>query len=168
MCVPPSLTVCQRSGQTQESRSPSEPPLPAGPVCLRRLTPAGPGGRMDGHHGPRCARPCPRPRRHPSRARVLPASQRGPGRGAAERCAGLREGGLGGLPGSATPPPRPPPRALSVPGAEPGPEARVRVRTLAGSPLCAGTLPSGPPQPLDLSAQGTISQMRGLGCTGAG
>lgn len=24
MCVPPSLTVCQRSGQTQDSRSPSE------------------------------------------------------------------------------------------------------------------------------------------------
>lgn len=56
------------------------------------------------------------------------------------------------FPGSAMPPPGPHPTALSVPGAEAGPGAQVRALTLAGSPLCAGTLPSGPSQPFDLSS----------------
>lgn len=169
MCVPPSLTVCQRSGQTQDSRSPSELRLcpldqSASGTSLLQVRAAGwmvimVHAALVPARGPGAT--------PPGRESFQPASGgRAVGLQRGVRASGRRDSVV--LPGSATPPPRPPPRALSVPGAEPGPEARVRVRTLAGSPLCAGTLPSGPPQPLDLSAQGTISQMRGLGCTGAG
>lgn len=79
---PASLTVCQRSGQTQDSRSPSGPRLcpldqSASGASLLRVQAAGWMVIM-------------------VQGASLSSQPVGTGRGAAERCVGLRKGGLSG------------------------------------------------------------------------
>ena len=169
MCVPPSLTVCQRSGQTQDSRSPSEPRLcpldqSASGASLPRVRAA--GWMVITVH-----------------AALVPARGRGttppecesfqPAWRGGLRAAGLQRGvwASGRGPQRSFPALRHPlptaPQGAVHPWRRAWPRGSGEGADTGWEPPVCGDPPLRPPQPLDLSAQGTISQMRGLGCTGA-